>query len=121
MKKLFLLLLSCTLTFTACDKEAPTAEFDLYSGHSFSADGPGIVPEGGTFACCYDAYIRYKNVDAFRFETRYLCSGAVVSTAKSYLPQDTVWWTREQDIWIEVTAWDSNGNKDVKRKHYHVQ
>jgi hypothetical protein len=121
MKKLFLLLLSCSLTFTACDKNPPTADFDLYSDYSLSADGPAKVKEGDSFACCYNAYIRYKNVDAFRHETKYLCSADSISTAKSYLPQDTVWWTHEQDIWIEVTAWDSNGNKDVKRKYYHVQ
>lgn len=114
-----ILILLCFLTFLSCEKRnEPQADFYII-GHSFKQDGWAIASEGDTIACCYPYKVEVELKNVFRYRIDYSCDAGQSTIAPT--GKDTVWFTQRGAKWIQITAWNNDGEEIKKRKNYFVK
>ncbi len=98
-----------------CDTNKPTADFTLKDRYNKEIEG------GASLVCCIQYIIDCsKSKDVFRAKIEYLCFNDSLAI-KTGFPIDSVMWPDPKDVWIKLTVWDDNGNKDELTKHYKVR
>lgn len=108
MKYILLLFL-----FASCMGNEPKADFDLVEAHTGK-----VVQANDTILKAYDKPIILKTQNAFRIQVERLCESGKTGLV---MPPYVTWWTRSGWVWIEVTVWNNDGEKEVKRKYYYVK
>lgn len=108
-------LFSCTGLFN----EPQITSMDLQAGYVYGLGGPGIAQAGDEIAKCYDNYLIVKTDNVFRYKIFHSCKEGTNTIAPT--GYDKIDFCSDGLEWIEVTAWNDDGEKTVKRKYYYAR